>query len=260
MNKEIRITNGIMFAKVMEDESICKELLERIFPEKKVESVIVTEKVDLSIEKTFIPGLDAKKIRLDVVFENEKEIYDIEMQVENREFLPKRMRYYSGAMDVNSLKAGEPYKKLKSNYVIFICNFDFFGMDEPIYKFENVDKEKGLQLGDDSYKIVVNTTCNNTKVSDELKSFFEYVHLGVVNSDDNLINRMELKVRELSERKDVKTAMTLYDEMEMQKNIAKEDGYIEALQEIAKKFKEDGIDLKLIAKNTGLTLEEIEKL
>ena len=38
--------------------------------------------------------MESKSIRLDVLFEDERGWYDIEMQVENRENLPKRSRYY----------------------------------------------------------------------------------------------------------------------------------------------------------------------
>jgi len=288
MREKIRITNSIMFAKVMEDEGICKELLERIFPEKKVKKITVTEKVDISIEKTFIPALDAKKIRLDVVFENDREIYDIEMQVENQYFLPKRMRYYTGAMDVKNLKSGESYDLLKPSYIIFICDFDYFGIGEPIYRFEYYDFEKGLQLGDESYKIVLNATYGNDRVSKELKNFFEYVHLGKVNKEDELINRIESRVEELSKREEVKSVVTLYDEMLMQKNIAREQGLTEGRNEgrkegrkegreegrkegreegreeerqnIARNMRNAGIELQIIEDTTGLSVLEIENL
>ena len=50
--------------------------------------------------------------------------------------------------------------------------------------------------------------------------------------------------------------MTLQEDMDMRKEWALED----QRKEIAKGLKSDGIPVEVIAKNTGLTVEEIEEL
>ena len=38
-------------------------------------------------------------------------------------------------MDLDFLEHGQPCDKLKPSYVIFICTFDYFKKDEPVYFF-----------------------------------------------------------------------------------------------------------------------------
>ena len=102
------------------------------------------------MEKTIITGLESKSVRLDVLFEDDDAIYDIELQLEREEEIPKRSRHYYTAMARNALRKGEPYGKFKRSYVIFVCCFDAFGMDEPIYRFEMYDKNLQLNLNDGS--------------------------------------------------------------------------------------------------------------
>lgn len=71
---------------------------------------------------------DGKGVRLDVyAADDEKTVYDIEMQATSNKNLPKRSRYYQGMIDLNLIKKGEDYKTLRKSYIIFICIFDPFG-------------------------------------------------------------------------------------------------------------------------------------
>ena len=47
--------------------------------------------------------------------------------------LGKRARYYQSNMDLDCLEKGADYKALKKCYVIFICTFDYFKKDAPVY-------------------------------------------------------------------------------------------------------------------------------
>lgn len=130
-----------MFAIVMRDEELCTGLLQRIIPERKIsqirfpDSPLVNVKY-LETEKTMIPDANAKSVRLDVLFEDENAWYVLEMQVIDTGEIPKRSRYYHSASDVRTLGVGRRYIELKPCYVIFICMFDLFGLEEPIYRFQ----------------------------------------------------------------------------------------------------------------------------
>ena len=108
MNKNNNIlypfSTQLMFAKVMEDRELCRDMLRIIFPDRKVKDIIVHKRETSVSEATVITGMESKSISLDVLFEDERGWYDIEMQVENRENLPKRSRYYGAAIDINKLK------------------------------------------------------------------------------------------------------------------------------------------------------------
>lgn len=166
--------NAVVFAEVMKDPEICRRLIERILPGKKVKELRFVKEEDEfenahtvreilvkepETEKTITVGLYAKSIRLDVLFEGENEWYNIEMQVEDERDSPKRSRYYHAVEDVIGLKPGQPYNALKPGYVIFICMFDLFKLGAPIYEFEMYDVKKGLKLNDEQVTIFLNGTC-----------------------------------------------------------------------------------------------------
>ena len=124
-----KFSDRLMFAIIMHDESLCRQFIERVFPDRKVVRIKL-----LSSEKTIITGLKSKSVRLDVMFEGDNKVYDIEMQVAREKALYKRARYYQSAMAIHSLKSGEDYDKLKETYVIFICQFDPMRKGESIYR------------------------------------------------------------------------------------------------------------------------------
>ena len=170
--EELQISNDLIFGKVMQDPKLCKELLQRILPGLKIDHIEYPE-----TQKAIRPDIDAKSVRLDVYVEDGKgTVYDIEMQVGMSKELPKRTRYYQSLLDMRMIDKGEPYKKLKPSYIIFICPFDQFGMGRHIYTFENICKEdKSVLLNDGTTKIFLNAKGTMDDVSPELKAFLDYV-------------------------------------------------------------------------------------
>lgn len=213
------LTNPIIFAGVMEDQGICKELIERILPGKKVKELNLVKEEDddlpgwqVETEKSLIIGPEAKSVRLDVLFEGDEEWYDIEMQVENRGNLPRRTRHYHAVKTVKSLKRGQDYDDLKPGYVIFICMFDLFGLDAAVYRFEMCDTDKkGLKLNDGQVTIFLNGTCKN-QVPEVLEPFYRYLQTGEANADDALVNMMDFAVAAMNQSEEVRFKVTLYDE------------------------------------------------
>ena len=170
--EELQISNDFIFGKVMQDPKLCKELLQRILPGLKIDHIEYPE-----TQKAIRPDIDAKSVRLDVYVEDGKgTVYDIEMQVGMSKELPKRTRYYQSLLDMRMIDKGEPYKKLKPSYIIFICPFDQFGMGRHIYTFENICKEdKSVSLKDGTTKRFLNAKGTMDDVSPELKAFLDYV-------------------------------------------------------------------------------------
>ena len=170
--EELQISNDFIFGKIMQDPKLCKGLLQRILPGLKIDRIEYPE-----TQKAIRPDIDAKSVRLDVYVEDGKgTVYDIEMQVGTSKELPKRTRYYQSLLDMQMIDKGEPYKKLKPSYIIFICPFDQFGMGRHIYTFENICKEdKSVLLNDGTTKIFLNAKGTMDDVSPELKAFLDYV-------------------------------------------------------------------------------------
>ena len=260
-------SNQLIFALVMENENLCKELLERIFQGQHIKEVKILDRVSTKSEASIVTGVTSKSVRMDVLFEDKTSWFNIEMQVENRKDLPFRSRYYSAALDVKNLKKGAEYTSLNPSYIIFICQFDYFGIDEAVYFFQRMDPQKSLPLGDDSYIIIINTRCRH-KVPESLKALFDYINEGRVCTEDNFIEKVHNKVVELQQDEEVAQIMTMEEEYERRNTAARREGLEQGRAEgdaaatlrLARTMKAEGESIEKISKYTGLTAEEIEEL
>ena len=168
--QDLTIRDNFLFAAVMQQGDNCKKFLEMLLKFK-------INRIDILYEKTIIYNPEYKGIRLDVYAKGDDHIcYNIEMQVLSDK-LPKRSRYYHSQMDMELLSSGESYDTLPDTYVIFICDFDPFGLQRYCYNFESRCLEDNtLSLGDGSKSIFLSTKGNNSSdISPELLSFLTFI-------------------------------------------------------------------------------------
>ena len=127
-----------------------------------------------NLEKQKFQDFDyfSKAIRLDVSFEDEEStIYHIEMEPLRKWNLLKRIRYYQSNSDALQISKGSHYNELHKTYIIFICGYDPFKSGLSKYIFRNYCEEvPGLELGDETVKIILNTEGYRDNVSKELKN------------------------------------------------------------------------------------------
>ena len=274
-------TNDKIFMNVMRSPKICRALLELILPNEEIGAIrikksdnpfldnsAIDEKADESMsiktQKTLKLGADAHGVRFDAFVESSKLWADIEMQTSDGSELDIRARYYHANMDLDFLEQGQPYKDLKPSYVIFICTFDHFNMDEPVYFFRSWDVEKSLPLKDLSYTIMLNTKCSPEKVPKALKPFYEYLNDPKKNQASELTRMIDERVRKFNSNEWRKRYMTfeyiLNERGRESEAIGFEKGAAQKQREIAKNLKQAGIPVEVIAENTGLSAEEVEAL
>ena len=189
--EELSIANDFLFGKIMQNPDLCKELLQRILPDLKIDRIEYPQ-----LQKTIKPDMDARSVRLDVyVKDNKNTVYDIEMQVSDTKELPERSRYYQSMIDLQLVDKGQYYKKLNRSYIIFICPFDAFRKGRHIYTFENICKEdNSISMGDGAVKIFLNANGRQDDVSKELKAFLDYV--AGEKPEDSFVEKLEEAVRE----------------------------------------------------------------
>ena len=151
--EQLPITNRFMFAMVFGHKEIAKPFLEAVL------GIRIHELKDPEPEKTIDVSPFYKGIRYDVFVKETGpdgeplRSFDIEMQMEDNEDIPKRTRYYQAMCDSEALNKGEVYYKLKDLYIMFLCPEDIFGQGNAVYRFKNleVDNPK-IELGDLCYK------------------------------------------------------------------------------------------------------------
>ena len=175
--EDLTLMDDYMFGTVMQDPKLIKPLIEFIL-DIRIRSVTYIEP-----QRSMKSGFNAKGIRLDLYVEDENGVvYNVEVQTTRRRSLPKRMRYYQAAIDMNVLSPGAEYAKLRRSYIIFICNHDPYGLGRCVYHFENRCVEQPeLPFGDETVKVIVNTRGTEGEISDDLREVIRYLDDGTVS-------------------------------------------------------------------------------
>ena len=185
----------------------------------------------VDVEKSLLPDIEAKSVRLDVFAKDTGHIFDVEMQAFPKSVLGKRLRYYQAAMDVTSTPAGTRYEDLPESYIIFLCNHDPFGRGIPSYTFDmrcledaSTDPKCGLKW------IVLNAKAWKQCTNPSLKSLLKYVMEGTVE-DNALVKSIDGLVKQANRsrawKENAMGVMTLEHDMAVRISMARKEGLAE---------------------------------
>lgn len=243
MFQELEFHDSFLFAAAMEDEELCRMVLERILE-------MPIRAVKVQSESTLLFNSDYRGIRMDVYAADEKEtIYDVEMQTTKRGNLPERSRYYQAQMDVGALKPGEDYSLLPHSFVIFICTFDPFGKGYYRYTYRQKCEEDGSPLGDGTCRVFLNTAGNgDQQVAPELVRFLKYVESAAsvgTGPEDALIRRLDSRIAGLKHSRRMEERYMLFSEM---LGDERKEGYREGenrLLKLISRMKAAGLDSEI---------------
>ena len=176
--ERLTIQNDVMFYHVMQDKKLCEELLNRILGK----SIHIKES---TAQSTIFIAPKVKGVRLDIFAQDEeKNNYDIEMQIVNGDSIAKRMRIYQASIDLAHFNTGEKYKDAKNTIIIFICMFDPFNKGLPVYTFENTCREdNNIVLEDGTLKIAVVPALWYKVENIKLRAVLKYIKENIPTDD-----------------------------------------------------------------------------
>lgn len=253
--KDLTIADNFIFGKVLEnDPVVCKQLLETIL-DCKIDEIAYPER-----EKTIETRHDSKGIRLDVFVKTAdgRKMFDIEIQTSNKDDLAKRMRYYQGLIDNDSIEKGNHYWKISASYIIFVCTFDYYKQGRHLYVFRNrCDQDYELLMGDEAVKIFLNAKGKKNDVSQDLLDFLNYIN--GKKSSNPLVEALDKNVQFVKKNKNWRN-----DYMRYQEHIAAEArlAALEAAEEAAEQARKETklqntvANLKSIIKNAKVNAEQ----
>ena len=295
----VDITDDFMFAYVMQRPDICIELLEYLFPGHEIQRVVYIaadekSEADITIvvknvvaktypvtQKTLAVAFGKNGIRMDIYLDDGNVVYNVEMQTTRSRHLPKRSRYYAGQVDINQLSRGQEYDQLKPTYIIFICKFDPFGKGLYQYTFCNkCDEVDGLELGDESYKLFLNTAGTkdrldsedspdtaeggSSKISDGLKELLKYMNntkdYPVESTQYDLIKKIDEAVAHAKRDEEWRLAYMTYQANQRDAELRGEaSGDERRAKESALSIYSDGLTVEKIAKYVGYAVDVVKK-
>ena len=191
--EELKFSDDFMFGKIMEDKELCREVLECLLQQP------VGELTEVQTQREFRYTSDGKPIRLDVYNEDsDGRIYDAEMEnlnhksVESHQ-LPRRSRFYQGAIDIDFMDKNYSYKLLPESRVIFICTFDPFKLGLSRYTFrERCDENPEICLNDGTEKVFYNCKYEGEDIPEDIRNLYEFIDTG--NASDELTEKLNSAV------------------------------------------------------------------
>ena len=243
--KELNLTNRFLFDEVLEDPQTHQDILSIIFGR----DIPLLEQNETEKELRVSPHLRA--VRMDVyAMDEEKSVYNTEMQQKKRTDLAKRSRYYQSMIDAGLLEPGIPdYNQLNNSYIIIITPFDLFGYGRYVYTFRaGCLEEPDCCLEDGAVRIFLNTRGKNDgEVSKELVGFLRYVEDTTdemaADMDSERIKRIHNRVRKVKASEEVGVKyMQAWEERYYDKEEARQEGLEEGRQEGLEEGRQEGLE------------------
>ncbi|MBR1445371.1 MAG: PD-(D/E)XK nuclease family transposase [Firmicutes bacterium] len=153
--QEFSLMDDTFMSKVFEDKE-CAELVLRVILGKKLKVINVKTRY-------VIDNLHGRSIRLDIrAVDDDGDLYDIEIENDQKRATPKRARFNISIMDSDTLDKSELWNDLPETYMIFITRDDVLCGNKPIYHIERTIKELDHKLFDDETHIIyVNSKIQN---------------------------------------------------------------------------------------------------
>ena len=217
---------------------------------------VIMEKQDLKVIEQIIQkdykNLQGRSAIMDCVArDSEGKQFDVEIQQDNEGASPKRARYHSGLMDMNTLNPGQDFDELPESYVIFITRDDILGYDFPIYHIDrHIKADDSFQ--DEAHIIYVNS---RKQEDTELGRLMHDLHCK--NADEMHSPVLAKRVHELKDTQ--KGVELMCHEMEKIYSEGMESGELKKAKETALSMAEEGMDVKKIARLVKVSEDDIQK-
>ena len=218
---------------------------------------VIMEKQDLHVIDQIIQkdykNLQGRSAVMDCVARDSTgKQFDVEIQQDNEGASPKRARYHSGLMDMNTLNPGQDFEELPESYVIFITRDDILGYGLPIYHIDRQIKELNEAFQDEAHIIYVNSRKQNDT---ELGKLMHDLHCKKADEMHSPI--LAKRVYELKETQ--KGVELMCHEMEKIYSEGMESGELKAKKETALSLAEMGLPVEKIAKAVNHNVNEVQK-
>ena len=247
-------TNDVIFEAVMQDESIARKIISVILGRKVEKIKNYTTQKDKKVSKA------SHGVRFDLYFEDDEAVYDVEMQNCSAFDMGRRCRYYQSMIDTDILKASEDYDNLKDSYIIFLCTYDPFKLDKPIYTFESICTddakctiENALKLETGAKVVICNALAYN-KANRDLRGLLKYLTTHKVEKDNAFIEQIDEAVQFANENAEVRSAAMNSDLKILD---AKKEGISKGIEIGMERGKKQGIKQEQAKLINVLNLEDV---
>lgn len=247
---ELPLHNDFMFGQVMRSEEICRLFLEALL------GVKIGRIEFLDRQEDFTDSYEYHSIRLDVYLKDEAgTLFNVEIQAERRDDLPRRVRFYQSGIDRGELPKGADYANLSESYIIFLCDFDYFHIGKAVGERVSFLKGTDVPYEDGSHVFFLNSRYTEANASKPILEFLDLVRTNDVEKpyETPLGQKARERMQEVRSDKALEVSyMTFAQKMLDERSL----GYSEGLKDAVIALK--GIlEPAVIAERFKMSLEQV---
>ena len=222
--KELTIADNFIFCKVMQNERLCRGVLETLL------GIKVSRINYLQTENPIENFYDSRGIRLDVYVKDSGRIFNIEIQTGNYDDLILRARYYLSSSDVATTKRRTKFKDIRETYILFICKDDPFGEGIPRYtKLTKFLETDGITYDDKSHNVFYNCSAWEKEEDPEVREVLKFIY--GLKPDSGIALEMDEAASLAKQKSDLEDEyMYFSDILEDEKEEARAEGHAEGLE------------------------------
>ena len=224
--------------------------------------------------------LDDKVGILDIKAKIDKNINcDIEMQVVDQKNIEKRLLYYWSKMYEKSITSGKDYIELEKSIAILIIDFELDRtnkIEKYLTKWKIREEDYPEIILTDVMEIYIielpkfkeYKTKSKNKMLNSWVEFIKNPEVNIMGEENKELKKAQKVLKEISQDEHERYLAELRQKYIMDQKAIEDAGYDKGFENgirkekssVAKKMKEQKIDIKIISKVTGLSSKEIESL
>lgn len=259
---ELPLRNDFMFGEVMRTGEICQLFLEELLGIHIRRIEFIDKQKDLSDSYTH------HGIRLDVYLRDEAgTVFNVEMQSVRNDDLPKRARFYQGAIDRNELPKAVNYDELPESYVIFVCDFDYFHIGKAVGERVSFLKGTETEYCDGSHVFFLNSHYTEGNASASILEFLDMIRTNDLEKayETPLGQKAKARVQAVRSDKELEVSyMTIAQKMLDERRMGFREGHAEGRAEGREETLKgavlalkDILEPSVIAKQFKMPLEQV---
>ena len=254
-----------VFRKMAESIEFCEEILRVFLQEPKL-------RVVSNHSQHSVTSIEGRSVILDAYCELEDgRKINVEVQNANNTDHQRRVRYYSSVLTTSLMKKGDSFDKVPNICIVYVCNFDIFGLNKSLYVIKRITDKTEVELDNGLQEIYISPVNDGSLIAELMRVFIEsdvYNLKFPVTSEMKLRFNRETKgekmtealrgvyeaLREEVDRESMKAAMREGMEKGIEEGIAK--GVLSSLVSLVK----DGlISVTEAAKRADMSEEDFKK-
>lgn len=156
-----------VFRKMAESIEFCEEILRVFLQEPKL-------KVVSNHSQHSVTSIEGRSVILDAYCELEDgRKVNVEVQNANNTDHQRRVRYYSSVLTTSLMKKGDSFDKVPNICIVYVCNFDIFGLNKSLYVIKRIIDKTEVELDNGLQEIYISPVNDGSLIAELMRVFIE---------------------------------------------------------------------------------------